>query len=125
MSESAWKSVMVSFRFVRLNREQAEKFASLHPDARINAKRKHEGEYVGWVDLEAGGGRYDWVESFAKELHPAADDYGLFVSLTTEIDTDIIRVPDFALDLSRRAGGVIDFSYTYVGPDEEDPPEES
>ncbi len=123
MSEPAWKSLKVMFRFVRLTREQAKKFASLHPDARINAHHKHEGQYVGWVDLEAEG-PYDWVETFAKDLRPAAEDYGLFVSLTTEIDTDIIRVPDFALDLSRRAGGVIDFSYTYVGPDEEDPPEE-
>jgi hypothetical protein len=118
MSQPAWKSLMVSFRFVRLTREQAERFASLHPDARINAKRKHEGEYVGWVDLEAGG-RYDWVEAFAKDLRPPEEDYGLFVSLTTEVDTDIIRVPGFALDLSRRAGGAIDFSYTYVGPDED------
>lgn len=118
MSELAWKSLSLAFRFVGLTREQAERFASLHPDARINARRKHPGEYVGWIDLAAGV-QYDWVETFIKDLRPAAEDYGLFVSLTTEIDTDMIRVPDFALDLSRRAGGVIDFSYTYVGPDEE------
>jgi len=123
MIDMDWKKQKNGFRFTRLARSQAEELASLGSGVRIQPKKDKPDEYVGWIDLEEGG-EYGWILDFVERHRPGEEDYGLFVSLVTEIDTDIIRAPRFAMDLSRRAGGVVDFSYTYVEPGEEDEEEQ-
>ena len=119
MTDMSWKKQRTHFRFTRLTRSQAEELASLGTGVEIKPKKDKPDEYVGVIPLEEGG-EYGWIVDFVERHRPGEEDYGLFVSLVTEIDTDIIRAPRFALDLSRRAGGVVDFSYTYVEPEEEE-----
>lgn len=104
----------VGFRFFRLQKSQADEIAKLYPKVNIRPARGSSEHYVvSWWLQETE--TYDWLMDFLAEANLGYEDYGLFVSLRTDSDTDIIRVPQFALDLSRRVGGVIDFSYTYIG----------
>jgi hypothetical protein len=40
--------------------------------------------------------------------------YGVWISLVTELDSDGVHVPDFAVDLIRSTEGKLDFSFTSV-----------
>ena len=66
-------------------------------------------------------GNYDWIADAIREHHLDERDFGLFMSLVTDRDTDIAEVPAFARACSfQRVGGWLEFSFTCVGPD--DPP---
>ncbi len=112
--EATNKRERVGFRFFRLSRDQVDKVAKIYPKASIRPSRVGSEHYVvsWWLEeIET----YDWLMDFLTEAKLGYEDYGLWVSLRTDSDSDIIRVPQFALELSRRVGGVIDFSYTIIG----------
>jgi hypothetical protein len=107
------KRERVAFRFFRLTKAQVDEVARLYPMADVRRARIEADKYVvsWWLqDTET----YEELAGFINGALLCEEDYGLFVSLRTDYDTDIIRVPQFALNLSRRVGGVIDFSYTVV-----------
>lgn len=107
------KRERVGFRFFRLSKDQADEVAKLYPKVSIRPSRVSAEHYVvSWWLQETE--TYDWLMDFLAEAKLGYEDYGLFVSLRTDSDSDIIRVPQFALELSRRVGGVVDFSYTII-----------
>jgi hypothetical protein len=86
----------------------------LYPRADVRPARGSSEHYVvSWWLQEIED--YDWLTNFLAEADLRDEDYGLFVSVRTGFDTGIVRIPHFALTLSRRVGGVIDFSYTCIG----------
>jgi hypothetical protein len=107
------KRERVGFRFFRLTKVQADKISTLYQGANVRPARDDADKYVVSLWLQDTG-RYDELAGFIGEANLCEEDYGIFVSLRTDDDTDIIRIPQFALNLSRRVGGVIDFSYTIV-----------
>lgn len=114
-----WKREKHYFRFLRLNGEQAKDLVRLCPDATIRSRAGEAGVLVGSFRLVEGE-PYGWITDLVARHRIDEEDYGIFVSLVTEMDTDIIRVPRFVAELYRRTGGVLDFSYTYVSPEEEE-----
>jgi hypothetical protein len=109
----ACKMERVGFRLFRLSKAQVGEITKLYPKAEVRPARGSSGGYVvSWWLQETE--TYDWLIDFLADAKLGHEDYGLFVSLRTDSDSDIIRVPQFALELSRRVGGVIDFSYTYI-----------
>jgi hypothetical protein len=41
-------------------------------------------------------------------------EYGIFVSIATAHDSEIVEVPAFVLALHRRVGGKVEFSFTFI-----------
>jgi hypothetical protein len=104
----------VGFRFFRLTKLQADEVIQLYPGAKIRPTRKEEEHYVVSLWLQENE-RYEDLVKFVAEAGLQEEEYGLFVSVRTDFDTGIVRAPQFALRLSRRVGGVVDFSYTVTG----------
>jgi hypothetical protein len=102
------------FRFFRLNKAQMNQIVKFCAKADVRPARGSSEHYVvSWWLQETE--EYGWLTNFLAEANLCDEDYGLFVSLRTGSDTGIVRIPQFALALSRRVGGVIDFSYTCIG----------
>jgi hypothetical protein len=60
---------------------------------------------------------YSWIIGFIVQHNIAPTDYGLFISISTSNDSEISTVPQFAADLYRQTGGVIDVSFTVLSDD--------
>lgn len=102
------------FRFFGLNSSQAKEFEGLAGDIKV---RRHKGvvenTFVVSMFLEESS-NYQWVITFLEKNKFAREDYGFFVSLRTDEDSAIMRMPTHAADLFRLVGGVIDFSFTSI-----------
>lgn len=107
------KRERVGFRFLRLTKAQADEVSKLYPGADVKPARNDVDRYVVFWWLQDTG-RYEELADFIGRVDLREEDYGLFVSLRTDYDSDIIRIPQFALSFSRSVGGAIDFSYTVV-----------
>jgi hypothetical protein len=107
------KRERVGFRFFRITKAQVDEISKLYPRANVKPARNDVDKYVVFWWLQETE-RYEELADFIGKANLHEEDYGLFVSLRTDYDSGVIRVPQFALNLSRRVGGVIDFSYTVV-----------
>jgi hypothetical protein len=103
------------FRFLFLNDAQVAALKEHAPDAGARANRTRPDRLCGSFQLEAGQS-YDWLPGLIRQWGVNEDEYGVFVSLVTEHDSEIVDVPPYVLDLHKRIGGQIWFSFTVVSP---------
>ena len=101
------------FRFGSLSEAQAHALREHCPSVEVRPRRDTPGRFVGSFSLSLTD-NYDWLQPFVQEGNISDSEYGLFVSLVTRHDSEIVSLPPFVLDLHRRVGGGIDFSFTVV-----------
>lgn len=103
----------LGFRFFALSPAQLDELRNVCPDVQSRPARKREGLVTGALNLRPDAD-YSWLKSFIDERNIPDCDYGLFVSVSTSSDSEIVRLPQFAADIFRQVGGVIDFSFTVL-----------
>jgi hypothetical protein len=113
----AYRDESVAWRFLALSPAQLTSLRRHCPDAISRASRLREGCVTGVFDLHEGVD-YDWIGTFIEEHAIASDQYGLFVSISTSSDSEIVLTPGFAVELVRKFGGVVHFSFTVLSEDE-------
>jgi hypothetical protein len=109
----AHRDISISFRFFALTAEDLAHLRHHRPDARSRPSRFREGCVTGVFDLEPAGD-YSWLDGYVQERSICRDESGLFVSVSTSSDSEIVRIPDYAIALVRAVGGVVDFSFTVL-----------
>jgi hypothetical protein len=113
-----YKDESISFRFLALSSTELDELRQSRPDVISRSARGREGRLTGVFDLRAGED-YQWLKGFINCHNISPETYGLFMSVATSSDSEIISVPRFAVDLVREIGGVIDFSFTVLSDEEE------
>jgi hypothetical protein len=103
----------VSFRFLALSPPQFDALRQHRPDVMSRPSRGRPGQVTGVFDL-CENEDYAWMKPFIAAHEIPFTDYGLFVSISTSSDSEIVRVPQFASDIYREIGGVLDFSFTVL-----------
>jgi hypothetical protein len=114
----AYSDTFIAFRFLSLTPAERDSLLRLSSDIESRPARGIEGRVTGIFALNEGVD-YGWIGRFITEHNISKTDYGLFISISTSRDSDLVRVPDFATDLFRVLGGVIDFSFTSISEDDE------
>ena len=102
-----------AFRFLALSSSSLEELRKICPQAISRPVRRREGLVTGVFDLQVDQD-YSWVKAFIAKHLVSENDYGLFVSVSTDSDSEIVSLPKFAADLFREVGGGIDFSFTVL-----------
>jgi hypothetical protein len=104
------------FRFNGISEQQVLALQKAGSPLEVRPKKKSPSQFV--VSLRLQDGRdYGWLGQVIADQGIPESKFGLFVSLVTKHDSEIVTLPPFALALSRRVGGLIEFSST-VGGDE-------
>lgn len=101
------------FRFTSLSEVQVQALQAHCVNVEVRPKRNRSGQFVASFQLSHTSA-YDWLPSFIKDCNIGDSEYGLFVSLVTSYDSEIVTLPAFVLDIHRRVGGQIEFSFTMV-----------
>ena len=101
------------FRFLSLSETQVHALQDHCVSVEVRPKRNMPGQFIASFRLSQASA-YDWLPSFVKTCNIADADYGVFVSLLTKHDSEIVTLPAFVLDVHRRVGGQIEFSFTMV-----------
>ena len=101
------------FRFMSLGETQVRALQDHCASVEMRPKRNSPGQFVASFRLSHASS-YDWLPSFVQTCNIADSQYGMFVSLLTKHDSEIVTLPAFMLDLHRRVGGQIEFSFTMV-----------
>jgi hypothetical protein len=102
-----------AFRFLALSPAHLNELREICPEAVSRPVRKREGLVTGVFDLRDDVD-YSWIGSFIEERRISENDYGLFVSVSTSSDSEIISLPQFVADIFRKVGGGLDFSFTVL-----------
>ena len=106
------------FRLVRIPSDMLVAFkvaaGEHHEDLREAPHFSGEGMVASFL-IEPGRD-YQWVHSFLRE-HQVRDGYGTFVSLRTDLDSDIVTVPEHVVQFIRLVGGTLEFSFTSIAED--------
>jgi hypothetical protein len=101
------------FRFGSLSEPQVHALKGLCGSVEVRPKRNVAGRFVASFRLDPARS-YDWLPSFVRDGGFSGSEYGVFVSLVTGYDSEIVEVPAFVLDLHRQVGGKLEFSFTVV-----------
>lgn len=101
------------FRFRSLSETQVRELQEHRVSAEVRPKRNTPGQFVASFQLNKAS-VYDWLPSFVRDGNIADSEYGVFVSLLTKHDSEIVTLPAFVLDVHRCVGGQIEFSFTVV-----------
>ncbi len=104
---------VVAFRFLALRQSHLDELREIHPGVVSRPARKRDGLVTGVFDLQVAVD-YSWIKPFIEQRQIPESDYGLFVSISTSSDSEIVSLPKFAADIFRRVGGGIDFSFTVL-----------
>lgn len=100
------------FRFIALSESDLRTLREICAVVESRGKKNAPGRYVASFRLEEGHD-YGWVREFVRGLRANESEYGIFVSLSTPHDSEIVTLPQFVLDLYRNVGGgKIEFSFT-------------
>lgn len=102
-----------AFRFLALSPAQLKELCEVCAEVVSRPARKKDGFVTGVFDLYADRD-YSWVRPFIEEHGIPECDYGLFVSVSTSSDSEIVSVPQFVADIFRSVGGGLDFSFTVL-----------
>ena len=101
----------VSFRFVDFPAKLLPRLSDSLPGVEVKTKEHNdERGLVVWLRSD-GNGTCDAHCAFIREQQIPSAKYGLWISLITSRDNDGIRVPQFAIELLRKIGGQLDFSF--------------
>ena len=104
---------MLGFRFFALSLAQLDELRTICSGVQSRPARKREGLVTGAFTLHEEAD-YSWVKRFIEECNIPESDYGLFVSISTSRDSEVVRLPAMAAEIFRRVGGQIDFSFTVL-----------
>lgn len=112
----AYRDESVAWRFLALSPAQLTSLRRHCPDAISRPSRGREECVTGVFDLHESAD-YHWIGEFIEQHGIARHEYGLFVSISTSSDSEIVQVPEFALELVRKFGGMVHFSFTVLSED--------
>ena len=101
------------FRFMSLSETQVHALQAHCVNVEVRPKRNSPGQFVASFRLSHASA-YDWLPSFVQNCKLADSEYGVFVSLLTKHDSEIVTLPAFILDVHRRVGGQIEFPFTMI-----------
>lgn len=101
------------FRFMALSETQVQDLQGRYFGVEVRPKRNSPGQFVASFRLSSASA-YDWLPSFVRTFNIADSDYGVFASLVTKHDSEIVTLPAFVLDVHHCVGGQIEFSFTMV-----------
>lgn len=108
-----YREETITFRFLALTDPAVADLQMLQVGVDSRRSFNRPGYLTGTFPL-TDGENYDWIDQFINKHGIREEDYDVFVSLSTDSDSDIVGVPAFAMNLSRRVGGGITFSYTVL-----------
>ncbi len=106
--------IEICLRFVGISKSQYDHIEALCNEFEIEC-RKINSNYVVAVKLEIQKS-FDKIIELFDRCNFEKDQYGLFISIVTESDSEILEIPPAYVDLSRKIGGKIEFSFTCVFP---------
>ena len=112
----AYRKERVLFRFLALTKDIVADLRNFQGGIDSRNSHKHPGYVTGTFSLQEGEG-YEWIEPFIAKHGIREDQYDIFVSISTDSDSEIVDVPTFAMRLSRRVGGGMTFSFTVLSED--------
>lgn len=101
------------FRLMSLSETQVRALQDHCVSVEVRPKRNKPGQFIASFRL-SNSSAYDWLPSFVRSCNLADSEYGVFVSLLTKHDSEIVTLPAFVLDVHRCVGGQIEFSFTMV-----------
>jgi hypothetical protein len=101
------------FRFTSLSEEQVSALRRHCPELEVRTKRNVKDLFVASFRLRPAS-NYQWLTTLLAKREIAEDTYGVFTSLVTNHDSEIVTLPPFVLELHKRTGGQIEFSFTMV-----------
>ncbi len=105
---------MTSFRFLNLSERDSEVLKDLIPQAIVADHFKNECK-VANIDIEDSS-IIETIESAFRKLGCKLEECDIFLSITTENDTEIWEVPEIVNSLLKRINCKIVFSFTSVCP---------
>lgn len=108
-----------SFRFVNLPPKETIKFREISNDWKPRIKKYKNLENFVITFQIAPNTSYHSLINFIKENKIERALYGFFISLETNSDMDGVHVPDYILDLYKKVGGNIDFSFIFINEEDE------
>lgn len=101
------------FRFMSLSDTQVRALQEHCVSVEVRPKRNTPGQFVASFRLSSACA-YDWLPSFVRTFNIEDSEYGVFVSLLTKHDSEIVTLPSYVLGIHRSIGGQIEFSFTVV-----------
>ena len=99
-----------SFRFLKAGSELVEAIRQHEPTAEIRWR----GEAATVSFALCATKSYEWMRGISSSFGLASEDFGVFVSLVTEYDSEMVSLPPYILELTRVVGGHVVFSVTFV-----------
>lgn len=112
MTPEAFTKERCSFRFLRLNQSLVKQVQAHFPGAR--ARLREEPSIFGVMIPTSPDTDFAWIERLIEEHQIPEQDYDVFISIVTDSDSRIISMPRYLVDLVRRIGGQVEFSFTVV-----------
>lgn len=108
-----YRNERVVFRFLALTKDMVANLREFQEGVDSRSSYNHPGYVTGTFLLQEGES-YEWIESFIAKHGIREEEYDIFVSLSTDSDSEIVDVPAFAMALSRKVGGGMTFSFTVL-----------
>ena len=102
-----------AFRFLRLDRQQAERVKGEFSDHTVRPAPGNHDRFIVTAGVSVGT-KLDWIERFVHEEGISEEHYDFFISTVTDTDTRIVSMPTNMVDLLRKIGGSVEFSFTVV-----------
>lgn len=114
--KKTYRKERILFRFVNLTNDKLEILKQLLPDHEfeIGKNRNTKKGLVALFELKQNQ-KYDEIIRFIHQFEIPSSDYGLWISLVTDNDNGGVHVPPYAIELFRKTGGDLDFSFVVVG----------
>lgn len=104
-----------SFRFMQLTEAEVERLRATLPLAGIEVRQRKDSEerFVAAFDLTEGMD-LEPLYGFIEGVSPDPADYSIWISLRTDSDHDGLSVPPHVLEIVRRIGVGVDFSFVFA-----------
>lgn len=114
----------IGFGLRGLTSDLVSELFSLGDQLRVQPDRNRPEEYNVSFWLKADKD-YAWLVKFLEDHAIEPDDFGFTVSIVTEENSGVVRLPRWAAPLIRKTKGAIRFSYTFIMPCSEEEAEAS
>ena len=109
-----YRKEKIIFRFVDIPDELLPSLKEALEGIEMRVKRREGGKtMVVAFDLDENT-NYEKLWSFIIERRIPPSQYGLWISLVTDTDNGGVHVPEYAIELYRRTGGQLDFSFVVI-----------
>jgi hypothetical protein len=106
------------FRFMSLSELQVHALRGHGVQVEARPKRNAPGQFVASFRLSSDS-TYDWLPSFVQSCKLAVSEYGIFISILTKHDSEIVTLPAFVLAVHHSVAGQIEFSFTVISDSSE------